>query len=260
MLVNDPKITLGGFFSIPKMNTSEMSSGNPLQSIVIAVVIVAVIVTLIKRRDENSRSIMIFTGLLLSSYLVFNILLKWQTNGSRWQLAYFFLFAPIVGIHFDKLDQQKFHWGSIISGLLVLASIPWLVSVNERPLFPIAEFTQNPSILRSSREQMYFNTEPEDYELYIKVREHIGGQSIPQALGLDSKGPFMEYPLWAMVNTTEGKARITYLNADGPSSKYLDRNFEPTAIFSMHCEEFSQRENFVLLEKNQVGACFFIIK
>lgn len=260
MLVNDPRITLGGFFSIPKMNTSEMSSGNPLHSVVIAGVILAVIINLIKHRDDNSRSIMIFTSLLLASYLLFNILLKWQTNGSRWQLSYYFLFAPIIGYHFDKLDQQKIPLGSFFSSFLVLAAIPWLFSVKERPLFPMAEFTQNRSILRSTRAEMYFNTQPEDYDLYITAGKYVLGQPTGQRVGLDVDGPILEYPLWAVTNTSEGQTSIAYLNADGASSKYLRLNFEPNAIFSTHCNENFEGKAFMLLKKSDTGACFFIEK
>ncbi len=260
MLVNDPKITLDGFFSIPKMNTSEMSAGNPLHSLVIAFVILAVMLTLIKRRDENSRSIMIFTSLLLASYLLFNLLLKWQTNGSRWQSAYYFLFAPIVGLHFDNLDRHRIPWGSILSVLLVLAAIPWLVSVKERPVLPIAEFTQNPSILKSSRTRMYFNTDPEDYDLYSQIGEYMEDQSGNLALGLDVDGPFLEYPLWAVMNAVERKIPIAYLRANGASSKYLIGNFEPSAIFSMHCDQDSEGQNFTLIKQSPTGVCFFIEK
>jgi hypothetical protein len=260
MDVNDPKITSGGVFAIPIMNTSEMTSGNPLHTLVIAAVIFLAIITLLKRKDASSREVVIFTSLLLISYVLFNFLLKWQASGSRWQLPYFFLFAPIIGYYFDKLDQYKVPLGSIISTLLVLAAIPWLFSVKERPLFPMAEFTQNPSILNSSRAEMYFNTQPEGYDLYITAGKYVLGQEAKQRVGLDVDGPILEYPLWALMNTPERKTRIAYLSADGESSRYLIRDFEPNAIFSTRCNENAQGEGFLLLKQSKTGACFFIKK
>jgi hypothetical protein len=260
MDVNDPKITFGGFFAIPKMNTSEMTSGNPLHTIVIAGVTIAAIITLIKRKDKSSRSVIIFTSLLIASYLLFNIFLKWQPTGTRLQLPYYFLFAPIIGYNFDFLDQRKLPVGSIICSLLVLAAIPWLFSVKERPVIPIAEFTQTRSILQSTRPQMYFNTQPEDYDLYITAGNYILGQPMNQRVGLDVEGPFLEYPLWAVMKTIEKHNSIAYLNAAGESSRYLLRSFEPSAIFSTHCDENSEGNAFLLLKKSDTGACFFIKK
>ena len=260
MDVNDPKITFGGVFAIPRMNTSEMTSGNPLHTLVIAAVILAAIINLLKRKDASSREVVIFTSLLLISYVLFNVFLKWQPSGSRWQLPYFFLFAPIIGFTLDGFDRPKLPVGSIISGLLVLAAIPWLFSVKERPVIPMAEFTQNRSILRTNRHEMYFNTQPEDYDLYITAGKYILGQPKSQRVGLDVNGPTLEYPLWAVMETIERRTTIAYLSADGESSKYLIRNFEPDAIFSTHCNEESEGEGFILLKKSNAGACFFIKK
>ena len=260
MDVNDPKITFGGLFAIPRMNTSEMTSGNPLHTLVIAAVILAAIINLLKRKDASSREVVIFTSLLLISYVLFNVFLKWQPSGSRWQLPYFFLFTPIIGFTLDGFDRPKLPVGSIISGLLVLAAIPWLFSVKERPVIPMAEFTQNRSILRTNRHEMYFNTQPEDYDLYITAGKYIIGQPKSERVGLDVNGPILEYPLWAVMETIERHTTIAYLSADGESSKYLIRNFEPDAIFSTHCNEKSEGEGFILLKKSNTGACFFIKK
>ena len=260
MDVNDPKITFGGAYAIPRMNTSEMTSGNPLHTLLMAGVILTAVITLIKRKDVSSREVVIFTGLLLTSYVLFNVFLKWQPSGSRWQLPYFFLFAPIIGLTLDRFDRAKFPVGSIISVLLVLAAFPWLFSVKERPVIPMPEFTQNRSILRSTRAEMYFNTQPEDYDLYITTGKYILGQATNQRVGLDVDGPILEYPLWAVMKTIEKRTLIAYLNAKGESSKYLNREFSPTAIFSTHCDQNAQGADFVLLKKSNTGACFFIEK
>lgn len=258
MDVNDPKITFGGVFAIPRMNTSEMTSGNPLHTLVMGGVILAAIITLVKRRDTSSREVVVYTSLLLVSYALFNLFLKWQPSGSRWQLPYFLLFAPVVGLTFDRFDRNKLPVGSIITALLVLAAIPWLISVKERPLLPMAEFTQNRSILRSTRAEMYFNTEPENYDLYITAGKYIQGRTKGQRIGLDVDAPIMEYPLWALTNTVERHTSIAYLNAKGASSKFLIKNFEPDAIFSSHCSEGAEGESYLLLKKSNTGTCFFI--
>ncbi|MEA4812890.1 MAG: hypothetical protein VB108_10015 [Anaerolineaceae bacterium] len=260
MDVNDPRITAGGHFGIPDMNTSETNSGNPLHAIVIIVSVFVVIYTFLKQKNESSRSVMVFSGLLIASFFLFNLLLKWQPSGSRWQLPYFFLFAPIVGYEFDFLNRHKLKGGTIISLILFMASIPWLISVKERPLLPLWLFSESKSILRSSRAEMYFNTNPEDYDLYITAGKYIVTKPKRQRIGLDVDGPFMEYPLWAVMRTVERHAWIENLSADGESARYLHKNFDPSSIFSTHCEVGAEGDLYLLLKKSSTGACFFILK
>ena len=227
---NDPLTTMGGMFYIPTINTSDQTSGNPLHAILIVFSFVVIIGMVILGKEDPS--ILVYTGAIFFSLLLFCYLLKWQPANGLLHLPYFFLFAPLVAIMLDKL--AKFKYETLIAVLLLIYSVPWLLLTRERPVFTTEEGTYPISVFSGQREVLYFATDPEDYEPYLAMTDAIKDMGITR-VGLDLTEISEEYPFWALLGAPKADLRIEWIATETSSSRLLDPDFVPGAIICEAC-------------------------
>lgn len=84
---------------------------------------------------------------------------------------------------FDKLKP-----GYLVAGLLFIGALPWLFSIDERPLVitPKSELVQK-SILETTRQELYFVNAPSERDRYIQLTDIIKSQGCKD-IGLMLKG------------------------------------------------------------------------
>ena len=172
--VSDPRTTAGSDFTIPLMNTSELTSGNPFHWV--AIIIACFIVIALAVRNKTDGKKIIYLLLIFLSYLALMILLKWRPTGSRWHLTFFVMFSPLAGIVLDWIDTKRRHWGSALAFALLLVGIPWLVAVQERPLIPVSGYTYPGSILATPRDSLYFSSDLSEEPFYRKLAQLVSEQ------------------------------------------------------------------------------------
>ena len=104
-----------------------------------------------------------------SGFIVFSALFKYQVFGSRLQLPFFVLNAPFVGTVLSRILNRR--WLSLIGGIMIVASIPWLFRISSRPIFPMPSESKAESIFFGSREDLYFRSAPSPattYKIWLK--------------------------------------------------------------------------------------------
>ena len=154
--IADPRTTLADKFIIPEVNTSEMTSGNPLHAALIIFSVTAIVgMVLLGKQDPN---ILAYTGAVFCSLLFFCYVLKWEATGGNLQLPFFILFAPLLAVFLDWLKKPDFI--SIMAVLLLVYAIPWLFQTYERPIFPDERRTSQYSVFIADKEKLYFSTIP----------------------------------------------------------------------------------------------------
>ena len=240
---NDPLTTVDGEFYIPAINTSERTSGNPLHAMLIVFSFVVIIGMVILGKE--SPELLVFTGAIFFSLLLFCYLLKWQPTNGQLHLPYFVLFAPLVAILLDRL--AKFRFETLVATLLLLYSIPWLLMTRERPVITLEDVTFPISVFSGQREALYFATNPDDYEPYLAISNAIKKTGV-KAIGLDLPEDSEEYPFWVILGAPDPDLRIEWVEANQQSQHLLDPDFAPRAII---CEDCSAEKIERYLENYQ---------
>lgn len=258
LAADDPRTTIGGVFEIPATNTSELTSGNPFHWLIAAGVTVAVII--LYWRKKFSRQQLMYLLMLIASQLIYLILLKWRPIGPRWHLIFLVMFAPMVGLVWDLIESKFHRWGTICALFFLVASIPWIISVQERPLLPLPGHTYPTSILTTPRDRLYFSTEMEEEPFYLELSRLVLERPAVQAIGLVFDKPFLEYPVWAMTQNTEGHTHISYRWATGASKKYELTDVEADFILTDRCQNPDNFPGFSLVLHSELGKCLFAEK
>ncbi len=228
--ISDPRTTLEPPFYIPPVNTSEMTSGNPVHAalIVFSVVIVIGMVFL----GKEDADVLVYISTIFVSLLLFNYTLKWSSSGSRLQLPFFILFAPIVAVLLDWIKKSKLQ--TLFAVVLLIYAVPWSFQTEERPVIPSDKRTYHLSVFNENKIKLYFATNPGDYKTYWAVTNEIKGRGINQ-VGLHLRSTSEEYPLWVLLDQPEIDLHIEWVDTPTPSSQYLSGEFSPEAIICEAC-------------------------
>ncbi len=252
---SDPRTTAGSSFVVPMMNTSELTSGNPFH--LLSILTASVIVIVLAARKRSGAKQIIYLVLMFISYLALMVVLKWRPTGSRWHLTYFVMFAPLAGIVLDWIDSKRKLLGTALAFVLLFVSTPWLLAVQERPLFPVQGYTYPRSILTTSRESLYFSSAESEEIFYSETAELINAVPGNQRLGLLFDTPFLEYPIWALTDHGEGQTKIAYLWANGASQKYLSPKNQVDFILTDRCDNTISFPGFSFSLKSSQGKCLY---
>jgi hypothetical protein len=117
-------------------------------------------------------------GLGLLAALIFAAVFKWQILASRYHQPFFALLGPwVVVIAASLLRPQGM---SMLSGLLLIASIPWLLGIRTRPLLPLWDQPKVGRLLTESRQRLMFASgdclEVPCTEMTALIRQEACGQ------------------------------------------------------------------------------------
>jgi len=231
MNVEDPRTTFNGDFSITNQIMMEDRTGNPLQ--LIFIMVASVFAFLNKKISTQVRG---YTLTAISTYLLFSIGNTYQVFGSRLQAPFFLLAAPLVGLIVGLWRP----WISLTAGyLLLLAGLPWLFSLQSRPILPIRGQTIPQSILSMSREQLYFTNVGGISSAQKAIVKRIRAASCTQ-IGLMLGGDDPEYLWWVLLGAPNPQLRIEWLVSGTPSAAYADPNFRPCAVICKSCSAASK--------------------
>lgn len=129
--LNDPRTTFPwNEFTLPPIWQifNEDRAGNPLHLILILFALIT-----IPFWRKRPAFLGVYALMLIVGFLLFSILLKWQVWGTRLQLPWFLLAAPLVGVVLERLPRAL---NSLINAVLLLAAIFWVSNISTRPLFP----------------------------------------------------------------------------------------------------------------------------
>jgi hypothetical protein len=227
--VQDPHTTTVGWFAIGKPNTGEATAGNPLHAVLVLIIFCLILIA--PRLRGNS--VMIYAVIVVSTFLIYCLLFKWQIFGSRLHLPFFVLFAPAVGFSFSRLLPSKIV--QVVGAILIFASWPWLVSIDSRPLIP-NENSLTGSVLTQTREELYFALGGHLIEPYAEMTDIIDETGCKR-IGLMLSGSGAEYPLWVMLGAPDSDLEMEWIVSGTPSEKYRQEDFQPCAVVCEKCPE-----------------------
>ena len=129
--------------------------------------------------------------------------------------------------------------GGWIALVLSMGSLPWLFSMETRPIIPVPGQSPVESVLTDDRLDLLFSSakyliEPAR-DVVIRIEEAGCYQ-----VGLMLTGNGAEYPLWYMLEAPRQDLRLEWIVADTYSASLSDPAFQPCAVICEDCKIQSQ--------------------
>jgi len=232
--INDPRTTSVGVFRIKRTNLGEDIAGNPIQAYTILILTPLI---LFSRKHWRSR-LSLYTILVMLGFVIFCATIKWLPFSSRYHMPLFVLYAPIVSVFIAS--SLPGHWVRTVGVVFLLGAIPWLTSIEPRPLIPIPDYTSPESILLDQRLHMVFSNGPYLLDPYLEITTLIH-EADCSIIGLMLGGNSAEYPLWVLLGAPREDLEVEWIVSGSPSERYRDESFTPCAVICQGCPlEFEQ--------------------
>lgn len=221
---SDPATSLNGAPFVPfTLSLHEDLAGNGLHSLLI---LSSLPLLLFGSRNRTSSPARLYCLTLLSSFVLFSLLLKWNPWITRLQLPGFVLCAPLVSI---AIPAHRPWVARIIMALVTFAAIPWLFYNESRPL--LGEW----SIIGADRNALYFATNRGLLDYYDQAASLIANSKDCSAVGVYGDVDAYEYPLWVLVRSRAGKVpRIEHINVENISGTIPLKDFTPCMQIKLH--------------------------
>jgi hypothetical protein len=225
---NDPRTTLDEYKI--RRYLHEDRAGNPFHFLLIPLMM------LVFPKPESGQKEhtlpWIYALLVLSSFLIFSAIYKWQSTGSRLLLPFFVAWAPLAGM---TLSKQQFKYPAYAAGLiLVIVGIQPLLSNPSRALLPFSpDFASLPA---TPRAELLFANSPEVMPAYLSLASDIQEAGCSQ-VGIKIRSSDAEYPLWFLLISKGLNPRIEHLDAALPAGHYKAGDFQPCAIICTYCSD-----------------------
>jgi hypothetical protein len=226
--INDPRMTALGYFQVVAPTTHEDVTSNPYH----AYLIFALLIIMFFLVRKHGRALLVYGLLSALTFLLFSFIYKWNAFGTRYDLAFFVIFAPVAGVILGGFEKVKI--GHLVTVLLFIGALPWLLSVYSRPLVGISGYSEGKgSILQASRMDLYFTNAPSERAVFTQFTEVIKSKGCND-VGVMLKGDDPEYLLWVLMGAPRSQARLEWI-VSSPTDKYSPADFQPCAIICRGC-------------------------
>ena len=207
-------------------------------------------ILLFRRRLQFNAWTGCFALAVVLGTIAFCGLLRWQQWNSRYHTPLFMLGAPLGAIfvarmvsmrrypkkgppecpHFVPPPSFPLHCTvdrrrSMIAGTFLVMSVPWVISNDVRPLYPLGIWQSHPTsstppIFSRSRTHMYFNWHSSMlWPDYTRGIDFLMAQH-PKEVGIYVPGRAYVYPIWALLQDRPGTIpRFEYVGVTNASRK-----------------------------------------
>jgi hypothetical protein len=226
--IMDARTTGDGTFIIRRPSYDEDTVSNPYHAIV---ALLSFILLIIMARKVGWKTLL-YAGCVIAGFVFYSGFYKWHLFNVRYHLSFFILFGAVFGITMGAFARVR--WGAVVGILLWLTSIPWLISLSNRPLLPIEGVTSRPAILSQTRAELRFSNCKDCQPVFNSLVEQIEANECSQ-VGIMLNGDAGEYLFWRLFTAPIEKLRIEWIVAGTPSDRYKPMDFEPCAVICEGC-------------------------
>ena len=226
--MNHPAIAENGIdFIFPTV--PNYTSDAALQNTLMIMMLITVVLIIIKWEKISSER-RTFAILGIVSFVLFCVILRWETSITRYMIAFFAIMIVGCVIVLDELHQKSEIAKNAKKAILVCVSLMVVVDI-------ICELVQlykfHPVLPVKSSLTLY----SERYEEYLDVAAIINENA--DSVGIIEGEISVEYPFWLMI---EEGIQINHVNVENVSAIYEDREYHPDIIISDTNLELDQIE------------------
>lgn len=210
---DDARFSWAGLpYKIPITSRHEDTASNFLHTLLIAV---AVVIALRRKNRSENPAVAMYALCSVAAFCIFCAVLKWQPWHSRLQLPFFIVAMPLVAATIATRLHRPAAVTALV-GLLLVASLPFLVTNASRPLIGMRNIFETP------REEQYFAS-------YRNMKPPIR-QTVRQ-LAADNCGVIAvktgrddyEYPLFPLLESQLGRRPvIRHVDVENASRRYTE--------------------------------------
>jgi hypothetical protein len=248
--INDPRTTFSNKFSVPGgwptigINGNENGAGSLLHLIII---ICCIIIFLSRKHIRQNRYLAAYLITVISTFLLFCYLLKWQVWNTRLHLAFFVLMSPFVGVILSQIEKRKI--AAFVAILLLISSLPWIFVNRNRPIIG------NNNIFQTPRIEQYFTNRLYLQPPYIAATDFLKDEKCAN-IGLSMGNDPWEYPLWVLLQKSYPEnLKMQHINVTNVSGKleneYPYNEFKPCGIIAMETRKSLQEKRQEINFKGQ---------
>jgi hypothetical protein len=137
--VNDSRWSIHDTFEKYSGAFSEATSGNFLAMCLLFLVVPLLFILLKRKKNQVKRTIVYFI-VLITGFIVFCSVFRYQQWNPRLQLPFFLLTAPVISIVFSEV-LNKYHFTSrVFAALLILGAMPFIFLNYNKPIISYYQF------------------------------------------------------------------------------------------------------------------------
>ena len=216
--MNHPAIAENGIdFIFPTI--PNYSSDAALQNTLMTVMLITVVLMILKRKIIDSER-KAFAILSIASFVLFCVILRWETSITRYMIAFFAIMIVGCSIVFDDIHSKGMFPKFVEKTLIVVISLMVLVDISCE-MVQLYKF--HPVLPVKSSLTLYSDR----YEEYLDVAKIINEKA--DSVGIIEGETSVEYPFWLMI---EDGIIINHVNVENVSAVYEDRDYHPDIIIS----------------------------
>jgi 4-amino-4-deoxy-L-arabinose transferase-like glycosyltransferase len=152
--------------------------------------------------------------------------------GIRYQLGFFVLGIPLVGVLFSRWERL---W-PVMAICMMFYSIPYILISNMRPVIGHTPWpTRVESVFTAKKEDLVFAINPEAQDEYEQIAQKIKAGECKE-VGLSFYRNNLEYQLWYLLDAPQSGIVIQHLVSLPGFDRYIDSDFEPCAVVCTVCD------------------------
>lgn len=210
--LNDPNTTWPGGFQVNALSFNEDYAGDPLQTLLAVAAVLAAIGLALRRGPPL---LLVYSCGLVFAYLVFAAYLKWEPWTTRLQLPLLVLAAPVIGAVVSRLANATV--AGVLGAALVVASVPWVIDNQTRPIIDLRlptpvelqsrSLRAGQTIFNTPRTDLYFVNQKSLEAPYVRATERAE-QTGCREIGFWGGFDDWEYPVWVLANEFGNRTRV----------------------------------------------------
>jgi hypothetical protein len=227
--IQDPRINGEGTFRVSPPSTQEDLTSNPFHAYLILLAFILVF----PFWKRVGGAVVVYAGCIALGFILSWVIFKWHVFNVRYHTIFFVMFAPVIGQLLGSFQLRI--WGAAVIAGLFVCSIPWLFSINSRPLIVRPGRTYPTSILSAPRQDLYF-ANAGIYDAVLQIVGDVKARNCSQ-IGLMLLGDDPEYLFWALLGAPRDTLRIEWIVSGGFIDRIPEPDFHPCAIVCKKCSE-----------------------
>jgi hypothetical protein len=220
---------------------NEMTAGNPVHLVVVALAAAWVMRLAGKRRNLSLAMLAVaaVVGFLLMSFAG---CADWIFCG-RYQLGSFFLGAPVAAVVIGRLGDR---WARLATAAFLLYAVPYIVLNNMRPVIGATPWpTRIESVFTTPQDVILFAQSPRIRDEYTGVTDKIQARDC-RSVGLSTSRYDLEYTIWRLLGAPESGIFLQQILPSEETRRYMDPAFSPCAVICTVCEGLPLSPNLSL--------------